>query len=380
MRVVRFTAAMAGLALVMVPMAAGQSRSADRGLQGVRLGRPSFIGQASTPQPGRVPVGAVVGGVPLLYASPYGGSGVVVHHSGPIDHRTGRSHGLEKALSSDYPGYGSGYGSSSGLGVHGRYDDDRWQLRVHLGTGYGNYYSSRYGYSNRYGEPYWYSGYAGCYPYRRYVTPYYGTRYLYGYDPYYYGTRTYYGSAPIEYPGDQADPRVAIPRYQPQQAPEPEVAEPEDDLGKARWNLQRRQAGAAIRAYRDYLDEHSDDAQATRELGLALMDSGELADAVAVLRLAYDTDPQGLADEPIDPIEVLGPDGVQRLGRMMRRMSIYANKTESASSWLAVEVLMQGQGRDRLALKMVVRAVGEGLGDEIAQPLSDALRRSGYGP
>lgn len=372
MRTVRYAAVISGLALVMVPMAAGQTRNADRGLQGVRLGRPSFIGESSRASFGRAPVGAVVGAGAQWSPSLYRGSGV--SSGGPIDSRRQRSHGLEKVLLSDRSRYGSG------LGVHGRYDDDRWRVSVHLGTGYGSYYSNRYGSYGYYGDPYSYSRYSGCYPYRRYVTPYYGTRYRYGYDPYYYGTRVYYGTQPVGYPETQTDPRVAIQRYQAQPAPEQDVAEPDDDLGKARWNLQRRQAGPAIRAYRDYLDEHSDDAQATRELALALIDSGELADAVAVLRLAYDTDPNGLADDPIDPYELLGPDGDQRLGRLMRRMSIYANKTESASSWLAVGVLMQGQGRDRLALKMVVRAVGEGLGDEVAQPLSDALRRGGYGP
>lgn len=348
------------VAVVLVSAASGQTRRGTNGLGGVWIGRPTFIGQSSRPSFQRVPITAVVGGSHFGHSPSYGFTGVVAHHAGPIRHDASLSHGLGKGLSSDY-----GYYGGSGLRVHGSYGDDRLRVSLHLGSGYTGYYGS------------YYSGsYYGCYPYRRYTVPYYGYR---SYDPYYYGTTTYYGSSPVGYPDAAVDPRVAIARYEPP-AVEPEVAEPQDALGKARWNLMRENTGKAIKAYRDHLDEQSDDAGAMRELAIALMEAGQLPDAVAVLRLAYDTDPVGLADEPIEPGELLGYEGDRRLARLVRRSSIYANKTESASTWLAVGVLMQGQGRDRLALKMIVRAVAQGLDDAIAQPLTDALRRGGYSP
>lgn len=250
--------------------------------------------------------------------------------------------------------------TGSGLSIRGQYQGDKWSVGVHLGDQviskpcpetptaiYWPYRTYRSGWPVRG----WYDGYS----YAGLNAPYYATPVTYA---------TQWGVQPMV----MAAPTPAPP------AP-PTV--PPTPLEEARSHLAAGETERAITFYRDHLRENHQDSRALRELGLVLLEAGRLADGIAVIREAYTMNPT-LADESFDT-SVLGRRGGDRLAALVRRVSAYANAGESASPWLALTVVMQAQGRDRIALLNMQKGVERGLDDFIAQPLGDALRRRAFG-
>lgn len=253
------------------------------------------------------------------------------------------------------------YVGGGGLRVDGRYRDDKWKIGFHLGDGSLHrddcFYPVHpyYGYGNSY-RGYrvrgWYDGnsYAG------YNAPYY--------------------SVPVSYPALVTVPPgayVAPPAPQPASPPAPLTI-----LEQAEVAISGGEVEGAIALYRKHLEEFHQDSETMRALGVALLAAGRLPDGIAVIREAYTMNPS-LADTPYDA-RVLGRDASGRLTDLVRRTVQYANAGESGSPWLAVAMLMQSQGRDRIALANLLKGVDLGLDDAIVQPLSDALRRQAFRP
>ncbi len=106
-----------------------------------------------------------------------------------------------------------------------------------------------------------------------------------------------------------------------------------------------------------------------RRLAVALLKDKRLEEGVAMMAMAYRTDSL-LADETL--IGSLFDDD-QELRRLLQKCVIHANRTELASAWLTVAVMMQAEDRDERALKMVDRASEAGLDTEIVDSMKRAL-------
>ncbi len=245
-----------------------------------------------------------------------------------------------------------GFGDVSGLHIDGTVDSDDFRLRLHLGSDLLLPRHRR----------------VICYPYYpRYIAPYYpiydlpiGPRYA-----------DFYPGYPVDYRTSYVDPRL-----QPAPAPSPPPVEgaPEDDASPAtwgRWRLARGDLDEAIAELRRAIDDEPADSASKRLLAVALLRQGRLADGVALLRAVYREDP-ALTREAIDP-SMFGPDARKTLDRLVRRMAIYANARASASAWLAEAVLMQAQGRDRHALRMLDKARLHGLEEDLVRVFERAL-------
>jgi hypothetical protein len=137
--------------------------------------------------------------------------------------------------------------------------------------------------------------------------------------------------------------------------PEPEPLTP---IESARAWMYEGNAEEAAGWYRTYLEENPDDARVMREYAAALLESGRTLDAVAMMGYAYGQDP-GLANEAM-PTSIWR-DSAFRLRDAVTDSVKYGHRTSSGNVWLLVAVLMQAEGRDMVALKMIDRAVEEGL-------------------
>jgi hypothetical protein len=106
-------------------------------------------------------------------------------------------------------------------------------------------------------------------------------------------------------------------------------------------------------------------------LALALIDANRVEEGIAAMRLAYERDPQ-LANIPV-PQDVFGPS--DDLRRNLNRVSMFANRVNTASAWLALAVLMQTEGRPHPAARMLDRAEQAGLSAEVSSAVRAALTR-----
>lgn len=237
---------------------------------------------------------------------------------------------------------------------NGELDGTAVSRHVHR-TGSGDpliWYGSSYGYSS--------NPYCECYGYD-------------GYDPYRYGIDGRIvrgGQASLTY---STALKMSQQSGSSRPAPSPAV-EPLTDLERARLALELGENAESIRRYRAYLtDERAaggDDFAAAAELAVALLSAGRRDDAVAMIRLAYSSDP-GLA---VAAVSQRLDFPAARWRELVVEAVRHANRRGSPASWLAVGVLMQAEGRDDVALRMVERARDLGLSEAIVTPMAAALR------
>jgi len=142
-------------------------------------------------------------------------------------------------------------------------------------------------------------------------------------------------------------------------------------LDRGQQALREQDAAKAVKELRAHLRKEPADGSAMRLLAIALFENGGLDDGAAVLRNAYRTSP-ALVDEPIAP-EDLGL-SAQRLREMLSEVVQYAHKVNTASAWLSVVSIMQGEGRLALARDMLDRAQRAGLDLETVKAFDRALR------
>lgn len=334
-------AAVAAIALT-AGLAPGQARI---GLGGVRAGQPRTNGfQGGPPRPPTAPI----------------------RTGRPGGDRIGFPRSFDSGRFRGSSGMDSGFfrGGRGGSGVHvdGRFADDDFRLQFHLGSDLGAHNrwwddkgDRRRGNWRDDGHDWW----RRHHTHRNVIRPHY-----YGYN---------YGSYGIGWPYGSYDPyldRQPVYYYQP---PPREPAPPADpptarELGD--FALSVGEPEAALEAYRKHLDESPEDAEVMRRLGVAMMDARNVRDGVAMIALAYRTDPR-LAARPL-PQGLFG-DSAGDLRTLVNRASIYANTTGIASAWLAMTVLTQAEGRTDVATRMVERARDAGLDPELADKFVAAL-------
>jgi hypothetical protein len=166
--------------------------------------------------------------------------------------------------------------------------------------------------------------------------------------------------------GELPGSRLAFPAPTP--APEP-APEPLSMLEQARVLLAVGEIEAAVERYQRHLVGEGEDFLAAAELGVALIEAGRLDDGVAMIAYAYSRDP-ALGSWPVS-------DRIQMDGRRWRRGVVravqHANRRDSASAWLAVAVLMQGEGRKDVARRMLDRSIDRGLDASIAGAMRAVL-------
>mgnify|MGYP001447755973 FL=1 len=131
-----------------------------------------------------------------------------------------------------------------------------------------------------------------------------------------------------------------------------------------------RQSDAAVKYLTAAIAKDKEDTGAMRLLALALLDTRQADDAVAMLRQAYRLDPT-LASRTID-VDSLGLNAARR-SDLINRAVEYANRVGSASSWLMVSVLMQADGRFDLARRMLKRGADIGLEPAVYAAMDAAL-------
>jgi len=249
-----------------------------------------------------------------------------------------------------YGGHGIGAGEHYYEGGGPYYTSDRfygyWGVYP---WGYPSAHAARWGFAYGYGFGYGGSGYS---PHRYYSYPY-----GYSYD----GYPRYWGPIDSSYSAGYQSPQ--------QVSPGEEIVVELTALELAQVLLSAGYVEEAIESYRAHLQEDPEDTIAMRVLGAAFIEKGEIGDGFALVRLAYGTDP-ALAIEPMDAT-LFG--SAKRLREVVRKAVRAANKEDSASAWLSVTMLMQAEGRDRVALKNLAKAEREYLSEDIARALRQRL-------
>jgi hypothetical protein len=246
--------------------------------------------------------------------------------------------------------------TGSGLSVNGSFEDDNFRLGFHIGgplvhfpgdgcrDGHHHHDHGQkvVGYPWGFAYPWGYSG---------------GSYYGYGYD-------TVYGSYAAYDPALYHAP-VQLP-------PAPVTIDTPPATEKERGDT-LLEAGAfkqAITAYKAHLNDNPGDAGAMRSLGMALIADSQLQDGVAMVAMAYKADP-ALASEPVQGALLSGAGGVRA---MVERVSVFANRVKLPSAWLTLAALMQAEGRNQLAGRMIDRARQAGLEAGLAAQMQAALK------
>lgn len=202
-----------------------------------------------------------------------------------------------------------------------------------------------------------------CYWYPIYGYPFFGGWFGYGYN---YG----YG-AWRSIPRDYRQWAVVGPVNQEFQG-EPAEPEPLTTYETAVYWMMEGDAEQAVEWFRAHLDENPDDLVAMREYAAAMLEVNRTLDAVAVMAYAYDLAP-GLSSRAMDA--GLWGGSPLRLRRSVVRAVRAAHQAGTGHAWLTVAVLMQAEGRDAVALRMVDRAMELGLNPAIGDRLRAELDR-----
>jgi len=238
---------------------------------------------------------------------------------------------------------GHGFTDAGGFSADGRWHGKDWWVRFHLGSGSAWWPTSHHN---------WGYGYPG------YVYPYYAYPH---YDNYSYADYS-----------TQMTPMYQQPPMQqaPSQAQQPQPTTPPSELEIGLSDMSAGEWDAAALRLRKHLKANVNDNRAVRYLAVALLETKKFDDASALMRQAYRGDP-ALASEAL-PAADLGLSETE-LRRLVSSAVLYAHRVNSASSWLTVAVLMQAEGRGKVAHEMLGRAQKQGLEQIILDPMKSAL-------
>ncbi len=294
-----------------------------------------------------------------------------------------------------------GYGDHHDDDHHGYQDDhhDDWSVHIDIdfyshndyspngwwylygdynGDGYTDYVCTNgyrsvywYGWGGSYwGSSPWYGWYGGGY------NSGYGTGYGDGYSD---GYSWWWNSVSERYRGTvngsedgsgnglTDDPSYNSSPNQPDQMPE---AMPLSAVEVARLEMSLGEPEVAIDAYRAHLSSYPDDWSAVRELGLAMLRVGDRGDGIALISYAYSMDPE-LARWAV-PVSLFS-NSERELRDVVISTVGWGHRNPSSSVWLTVAVLMQGEGRDGPALRMIERAYEHGLSPDVGRVMEAVL-------
>lgn len=164
-----------------------------------------------------------------------------------------------------------------------------------------------------------------------------------------------------------------IHRLSPQPPPEP-VELTDLEAAAAAWG--EGEFEAAAEHFGAYLKKAPEDMEVRRLRGFALLLSGQTAQGIEALGIAYETDPN-LASRPLEA-EALR-DHRSALRRAVANVVAVGHRSGDHRAWLAAAVLMHAEGRTALAERMLDRAAECGLPDDVEAEMRLALGSRGMG-
>jgi len=246
-----------------------------------------------------------------------------------------------------------------GISISGSYTGSKWSVSGHVGS------------STSHLVPAWGPGGDACgstvWNGRRWFIPYgsYSSPYALNYRGF---------MQPIDSTVPRINPQLlpgsGSPTVDPNKpAPKP-PAPPPTTVEKARAATKNKSFAEAIKLFKEHLKSSPDDVLSSRQLAVSLIESKDVESGAALLRELYRKDPT-LAEKPYAGGEC-GQDS-SRLRDMVGRLSGHANKTGSPSAWLAVVVLMQADGRNAQAAKLLDKAKAGGLESDILTKFAAVL-------
>jgi hypothetical protein len=128
-------------------------------------------------------------------------------------------------------------------------------------------------------------------------------------------------------------------------------------------------AASATRVYGEHVQHHPGDVQAVRNLGFALIESGEVQQGTEQVERAYRIDP-ALAANSFDRQLLRDPVEFQAsLDRVTTFAAQSQGRPEAGAAWLTVSVLMQADGRIEPARSALEKAKEAGLNDKVVESM-----------
>jgi hypothetical protein len=195
--------------------------------------------------------------------------------------------------------------------------------------------------------------------------------------PWRYGYGSWYRTGAIDGVYTQpVDYSLRMPQLTQPPAPPPQPERELTALERAELLIAVEELGGAISAYRDHLAADPEDVQAMRALGVAMIEHGRMEDGVAMVALAYRTDPM-LARTPLD-LGALGLDG-KRYDSLLARVLGFAKRIDSGSAHLVGAMLLQADGKVSGASRVLERSENAGLEGAIADAFRRELGRAANG-
>jgi hypothetical protein len=156
----------------------------------------------------------------------------------------------------------------------------------------------------------------------------------------------------------------------PEAAVQPEPAPP-GVAGRAA--LRAGDIEMALRLLREHVEREPSDWSTRRLIGLAMIESGRVADGAALVGVTYHEAPE-LAGKPVDAeLFASTRERPRRLPSIIRQVGRWAHRTDSASGWVTLASALQASDRPRLALRHVARAEAAGLTSRVAEAFRSAL-------
>lgn len=173
-------------------------------------------------------------------------------------------------------------------------------------------------------------------------------------------------------PSQQQPTIVPAPTPAPASQPVPPPTPPtNEELG---WEaLREGRYDEAVLAWRDHLNQKKDDVPAMRAMGYALIGQRKVLEGIALISLAYETDPT-LAYRSLAADFGSKKQAEDALRRIRAGILSNANAQGTSSSWLAAVTVLQAEGRIDAARRLLKKAEENGLEARIADEFRKALR------
>lgn len=245
--------------------------------------------------------------------------------------------------------------NGSGISISGSYTGGKWSISGHVGTSLNHLGGPGRGCHNNAPFDLYWDG-------QNWYVP--SGSYYRSYSPYASSYRGFMQPIDTTVPrvNPQLLPGAGSPTVDPSKpAPQPPPPPP-TTIEKARTAVKTKSFTDAVKLFKEHLKTTADDAAASRQLAITLIESKDIDSGIALLRELYRKDPT-LTEKPYDGAEC-GQDS-ERLRDMVGKLSTQARKSGSPSAWLGVVVLMQAEGRTVLASKMLEKAKAAGLETDV---------------
>jgi len=142
------------------------------------------------------------------------------------------------------------------------------------------------------------------------------------------------------------------------------------NIGYIRGDSVKREV---LKAFETHLEDQPEDWYSMREYGIALLWDHQYEAGAQALLLSYQGDPS-LVRIAFD--EHIFGEGAGDLGKLSQELVRHARREQSAMSWFAMAVILQGKGDYAHALSSLERAKDFGLDEVLGASMETSLRAS----